>query len=314
MGTAVFIAGLLCGIAQGEASFEPTPAEQEVPALFRLAAARFPYETELLRTTDSCTVWAVRFPSPMVSPVLENNTVHAEYFRPTTSGRHPGVVVLHILGADFALSRFMAARLADGGAAALFVKLPYYGERRPAGDEHRFFSSDVGRSLGAMVQGVGDIRRAAAWLAGRPEIDPDRLGVAGISLGGSMSALAASADPTLNQAALLLAGGDLAEILWSMPEAKRFRDVYRAAGGTKAQLAFLTRRYDPLTYAHRLKGKKVMMVAGSVDETIPPRCVRALWEAAGRPPLRWIDCGHYSAVGYLLPEIRRTVAFFADGR
>ncbi len=50
--------------------------------------------------------------------------------------------MLHILGADFALSRYLAARLADRGVAAMFVKLPYYGERRPAGDK-RFLSPDI---------------------------------------------------------------------------------------------------------------------------------------------------------------------------
>ena len=36
-----------------------------------------------------------------------------------------------------------------------------------------------------------------------------------------------------------------------------------------------------------------------------------MWEAAGRPEIHWCDCGHYSAVGYLLPGIRQTVDFFA---
>ena len=53
------------------------------------------------------------------------------------------------------------------------------------------------------------------------------------------------------------------------------------------------------------------MMAGKVDEVVPPACARAFWEAAGRPPIRWYDCGHYSAVGFLLPGIRRTVDFFA---
>jgi hypothetical protein len=44
---------------------------------------------------------------------------------------------------------------------------------------------------------------------------------------------------------------------------------------------------------------------------IPPACTRALWSAAGRPPLVWYDCGHYSAVAYLLPAVRTTVDFFA---
>ena len=75
-----------------------------------------------------------------------------------------------------------------------------------------------------MRQGVCDVRRAVAWLASRPEIDPNRLGVTGISLGGIVSSVAAAVDPTLNRGAFLLAGGDLAQILWEMPEAARYRD------------------------------------------------------------------------------------------
>ena len=53
------------------------------------------------------------------------------------------------------------------------------------------------------------------------------------------------------------------------------------------------------------------MMAGNVDEVVPPSSARALWEASGRPPIRWFDCGHYSAAGYLLPAIREAVDFFA---
>ena len=53
------------------------------------------------------------------------------------------------------------------------------------------------------------------------------------------------------------------------------------------------------------------MIAGKVDEVVPPASTLLLWEAAGRPTIHWCDCGHYSAVGYLLPGIRKTVDFFA---
>ena len=128
------------------------------------------------------------------------------------------MVVLHILGADFALSRYYAARLADRGVAALFLKLPYYGERRPTAGNQRFLSTDIGRSTLSMRQGVCDVRRAAAWLATRPEVDPAKLGVTGISLGGITSALAAAIDPAINRGVFLLAGGGLDEILWEMDE------------------------------------------------------------------------------------------------
>ncbi|WP_406696739.1 alpha/beta hydrolase family protein [Singulisphaera sp. Ch08] len=303
----------LGGVERGEASFQPTSAEADVPELFRLTAARFPYERELIRTEASYSVFAVRFPSPITTPDPENNTVHAEYFCPAGSVRRPAVVVLHILGADFALSRYLAARLAQRGVASLFVKLPYYGERRPAGTEKRFLSGDMDRSLLSMRQGVCDVRRATAWLAGRPEVDSKQLGVTGISLGGIVASLSAAIDPTIKQAALLLAGGDLARILWEMPEAEaaKYRDLWLKSGRTQADFKTMTTPFDPLTYAHRLIGKRLFMMAGNVDEVIPPASTKALWEAAGRPRIEWFDCGHYSAVGFLLPAIRETVDFFA---
>lgn len=302
----------------GDFRFQPGPAEADVPAAFRLTAATFHYDLELLRTTPSLRVSAVRFPSPVDSPDPENNIVHAELFEPTNPPPQggAGVVVLHILGADFALSRYLAARMADRGITALFVKLPYYGERRPArlGDGKKFLSADIERSTLAMRQGICDVRRAAAWLAKRPGVDPDRLGIAGISLGGIVGSVAAAVDPSLNHAALLLAGGDLARILWEMPEseAARARQSWIDSGRTLADLEKLCRPYDPLTHAARLQGKKVLMFAGRADEVVPPACSKALWEKAGRPEIEWLDCGHYSAAGLLLPAFRRTVDFFAD--
>src|SRR5690606_19907171 len=111
---------------RGEVAFDPGPDEASVPERFRLDAARFPFELTPIRLTPGYSVSSLTFPSPIASPDPANNIVHAEYFRPARPGKHPAAIVLHILGADFALSRYMAARLADQGVAALFVKLPYY--------------------------------------------------------------------------------------------------------------------------------------------------------------------------------------------
>ncbi len=303
------------GIERGEVAFRPGPDEMSVPERFRLEPAVFRYELEPVLATSTYTVSRLRFPSPVVTGDPENNVVHAEYFSPIGHpGKRPAVVVLHILGADFPLSRYMAARLADRGVAALFVKLPYYGERRPAAgglDSRRFLSSDIERTVTAMRQGVCDVRRAAAWLASRDEVAPGRLGVTGISLGGIVTSIVAAVDPSIHDGAFILAGGDLSRILWEMPEGRPFRARWIAAGRTRADLKALTDPFDPLAYASGLKSKRVFMMAGTVDEVIPPDSARALWEAAGRPTIVWYDCGHYSAAGFLLPAIRRTVNFFA---
>ena len=168
------------GIERGEVAFRPGPEESSVPERFRLEPATFTYELEPVLETPRYTVSRLRFPSPITTADPENNIVHAEYFCPVGPDRErPGVVVLHILGADFPLSRYMAARLADRGVAALFVKLPYYGERRPASgglDAKRFLSSDIERTVTAMRQGICDVRRASAWLASRQEVDPQSAG------------------------------------------------------------------------------------------------------------------------------------------
>ncbi len=303
-------------VERGEVVFRPGPEESSVPERFRLEPATFTYELEPVLSTPKYQVSRLRFASPITTPDPENNVVHAEYFAPSGAGpKRPAVIVLHILGADFPLSRYMAARLADRGVAALFVKLPYYGERRPlaAGQKaKRFLSEDIERTVSSMRQGICDVRRAACWLAQRPEVNVKRLGVAGISLGGIVSSVVAAVDPSIQQGAFLLAGGDLSRILWEMPEGAAYRAAWIRSGRTLADLKILTDPFEPLAYASRLARKRVLMIAGNVDEVIPPSSARALWEAAGRPTIRWYDCGHYSAVGFLLPGIRDTVDFFAD--
>jgi dienelactone hydrolase len=306
-------------LEKGEVTFRPSAQESAVPERFRMAGSTFSYELEPMLSTRNYTVSKLRFPSLIETPDVENNTVHAEYFAPIGFGPgRPGVIVLHILGADFPLSRYMAARMADRGIAALFVKLPYYGERRPPGTNgaipsKRLVSADIERTMTAMRQAVLDVRRAGCWLAAQPNVDPARIGVSGISLGGIVSALSAAVDPAIKQGAFLLAGGDLSTVLWEMPEGAPFRKVWIDSGRTKADLKKLTDPFDPLTYASGLAGKRMLFIAGKVDEVIPPACTKLLWEAAGKPPITWYDCGHYSSVGFLLPGIRRTVEFF-EGR
>ena len=175
----LLLASALClgtgEIERGQVAFRPGPEESSVPERFRLQSAEFTYELEPVLETPGYTVSRLRFPSPVTTADPENNVVHAEYFCPVgPRPKGPGVIVLHILGADFPLSRYMAARLADRGVAALFVKLPYYGERRPAAgglNSRRFLSADIERTVTAMRQGVCDVRRAATWLADRPDVD-----------------------------------------------------------------------------------------------------------------------------------------------
>jgi dipeptidyl aminopeptidase/acylaminoacyl peptidase len=163
-----------------------------------------------------------------------------------------------------------------------------------------------------MRQGVCDVRRGICWLANRSDINPERLGVAGISLGGIVAAVSVAIDPAVRDGVFLLAGGDLSRVLWGMAETAKFRESWQASGRSIVDLKVLTDPFDPLTYADRLVGKRLLMIAGKIDEVVPPESTELLWNAAGRPPIQWYDCGHYSAIGFLLPGIRQTVNFLAE--
>src|SRR5262245_13401647 len=299
--------------SRGIVQFEPVDGEKQVPEHFRLPAHEFEFQSRPVRAGMKFRMLRVTFPSPVKTEIVENNTVHGEYFQPSGSGPYPACVVLHILGGDFLLAETVAAHLARQGVAALFIKMPYYGPRRSKNSPKRMLSEDPRETVAGMTQAVLDIRRATAWLAARSEVDAARLGITGISLGGVMSALAASGEPRLTNVAIVLGGGNFAELLWAneTERAQKFREKWLAEGGTRESFAEVVARIDPATHGHLLKGRRVLMIEAKNDEVIPPTSATALWESIGREPdLVWLDAGHYSAIRYLPQELVRLDKFF----
>ncbi|MEX0678290.1 MAG: alpha/beta hydrolase family protein [Pirellulales bacterium] len=295
----------------GVVEFVPVGDESALPEQFRLKRHTFRYQQRPLPTLGKVmTVSKVTFPSPVVTPHPNNNTVHCEYFCPTAAGPKPGVVVLHILGGDFDLARLFCRAMATRGVAALFLKMPYYGERRQEGSPARMVSMDPYETARGMTQAALDIRQAAGWLAAQQEIDDKQIGVLGISLGGITAALAAGIEPRLTKACLILAGGDMGEVAWQSTEMTELREHWTAAGHTKEELFEVLRPVDPVTYARPVPGRKILMLNASRDEVVPPACTRALWRAFGEPEIVWWDAGHFTAVRYLFSGAARAVEFF----
>ena len=293
--------------------FAPAQNESDVPEHFRLKPHHFDAEAELLRVSGPLRMISVTFPSPVKSDLPENNTVYGEYFQPAGPGPFPGVVVLHILGGEFPLSQTVASSLARAKVAALFIKMPYYGERRSPDSPRRMISRNPRETAEGMTQAVLDVRRAGAWLAARPEVDKQRLGVTGISLGGIMSALSAAGEPRFRKVAIYLGGGKLGENLWGMQhrDADAFRDEWLKAGETRESFLKLLEPVDPATHGRLLKDRDVLMVNAKTDEIIPHAATMALWDSIGtKPELVWLDAGHITAASYLPGEMVRLQRFF----
>ena len=255
------------------------------------------------------TVYDLTFPSPVTSSVAENNTVHAQYFVPagkSAKDKLPAVIVLDIMQGNQFVSRGEAMWLAQNGVAALVVVLPHYGERRAPGSNARLITPDLVRTFDGIRQGVLDCRAAAAWLVARPEVDAEKLGMVGTSLGSFFAALTSANEPRVKNVCILLGGGGLVDAYYDHPRAKPVREWVDLVGG-KNFVKRLIAPFDPITYAKQLRGKNVLMIAARNDVIVPAKAAAALWEAAGKPRIVWLDSGHVTAGFYtmsMLCEVR----------
>lgn len=306
-------------IEKGTARFQPASpaAEQQVAERFRLAEHSFDYEMKKLDVQlSNYEIWDVTFPSPVVTQHQANNTIHCEYYKPAgpefAKSKRPAVIVLHILGGDFALSRLFAGTIAQTGTAALFVKMPYYGPRRAPGAPQRMISANPEETIAGMTQAVLDIRQATGFLMSRPEINADELGIFGISLGGITGSLAAASEPRLKNLCLLLAGGDLGKIAWEAREFRRERDKLVAMGAQLEDFRAAVKEIEPLNHVANCKGRRILMLNAASDEVVPKACTEALWLALDKPELHWFSGGHYSVFRHILVARAKVQEFFAD--
>jgi cephalosporin-C deacetylase-like acetyl esterase len=289
-----------------ECRFAPaSDGKNSVPERYRLPAQTFEYRlTRRLELRHSgVSVYDLTFPSPVKSSVPENNTVHAEYFVPTrASSEHPvpGVIILDILDGRAMVSRGEAVWLAQHGVASLFVYMAHYGPRRPPGSHVRFLSTNLEHSLNSVRQTVLDCRLATAWLASRPEVDGDKLGLVGTSLGSLIGANVAAAEPLLKNVCLVLPAGGLVDAFYDHPRAKPYLPLIEVLGGRET-LKKMIAPADPLTYAEQLKEKHLLMIAASRDDVLPPSSAEARWAATGKQKILWCDATHVGAAAVAIP-------------
>ena len=156
------------------------------------------------------------------------------------------------------------------GIATLSIDLPLHGERA---DPFELRSVRDPFELAARWRtAIEEARLALRFLAARREIDRERLGLVGYSLGSYLSLAVAERDGAA-RAVVLAAGGDLPDF----PLAQLIRSVA-----------------DPLRGVRALAGRPLLMVHGRRDQTILPAQADRLFAAANEPKeIQWWDAGHY---------------------
>jgi alpha-beta hydrolase superfamily lysophospholipase len=120
-------------------------------------------------------------------------TIAATWYEPS-SRPAPAVILVHMLQRSRRDWENLASRLASSGIGALAIDLRGHGES--------FYgrSADETADFSAMVQ---DLRGARRYLAARADVVPDRIGIAGASIGANLAVLEAAGDTAIASIALL---------------------------------------------------------------------------------------------------------------
>lgn len=314
----VGMVALSIGAAWGQVT-SSVPDVVSVPAEKSYTGSAFSCERTLRVRNHRHEVYDVRYPSPVVSPHEENNTVPGELYLPTgmqAGQRHPAVVCLHIIHDNFDLERMLCTRLAQSGVIALFFKQPYYGERGGKVGK-AMLATGSAIFMGGLEQGLQDARRAVDILSALPEVDPAHIGITGISMGAIQSASVCGMEPRIHKAFLTLGGCDIRKIVTTAHETRRMRAFIEGLPQAEQDRVWACiDRLDPIHAAGALRrlaeGGNLRMVCAAQDEVVPPECGRRLAEAAGfADRVTWLPgMGHYTAMAGFPQIMTDVVGFF----
>jgi hypothetical protein len=245
----------------------------------------------------------LRFPSALVTPHLENNTVVGRWFPAEgesplgkRKGRGRAVVVMSQWNSDSEGHIGLSKLLARFGVSALRISLPYHDARMPPELTRADYivSSNIVRTVQVCRQAVLDARRAVAWLASQGF---DRIGILGTSLGSCLALLTSAHEPLIRAQALNHVSPWFADVVWRGLSTRHVR-----AGLNNHidldRLRALWRPIAPFEYLERIRDKRTLLVYAKYDLTFPVDLSEFLVNEFRNRQLPHevfaLRCGHYS--------------------
>lgn len=191
--------------------------------------------------------------------------------RPLILVGHPGTLDK---SSDYVL--WPAEQWVARGAICATIDQAGHGERarRPVSMED--FQRWPMRRLDQTLQTVVDWMRTLDYLSQRPQIDAERVGFVGFSMGGMRGAPFVGLDQRVKAASFCISGAT----------------TLSSSSGPAAELANVLT--DPGRYAPMMAGRAVQVVAGEYDDLITPEATQRFYDQLSDPrDLVWLPCGHW---------------------
>jgi dienelactone hydrolase len=284
--------------------------------------------TSLNKKTSSWISYSIQFPAGIKTNYIEDNCVKGEYYHPQGVHSAPLVILVHGMGDLSAIPcRLLVRALAKRKIACFVLYLVTHSVRVPAFMKNRIDVLNTDEWFEVYQLSVTDIRQIIDWASKHPEIDPNKVAIFGISLGGFLSAIAMGVDKRIKAGVIVVSGGN-AEKMARLTKNKTYRiqrseaeyqQIQKRYSDYLAEVAekgfenvipprqsFLT---DPLTYASYLRERPVLMLNAARDKYIPKDTTLDFWQACGKPMIKWFPTGH-SSIWLFYPAIQKqTLAF-----
>jgi dienelactone hydrolase len=313
------------GDAQESQSFEAAPP-------FRYSKTDVPF-TNHVDGTGALPTYELRLiEMPSIGDSGQpDNLVTAKYYRSTLPGSHPLVIVLPIWGTFTYPPRKISSsvqRQSNGAVHVLYVQgdnyLADWSGIAAATDESKFFElwhQAVERQRVTIV----DVRRLIDWAERRPEIDPDRIGLIGFSLGAVVAGTIATQESRLAATVSVMGGSHLHSIIATCDGKRATRVQTRAAESfgwdreeLEARLEPITSVLDPANYPDRVDPRRVLIIEANRDLCVPESAREDLWLALGKPERISMNYDHAPAFYSFTPLgfnwMRRRIWDFLEAR
>jgi hypothetical protein len=244
-----------------------------------------------------------------------SHTVWARHVKPPGSEGRPRLLYLHGFMQpetpieELGLVATLAWRL---GVEILQVQPPYHGRRKPRfallhGD--RYWTADLVRSIESLRQSLLDARTALTWLL---EQDARPVGVAGLSLGGTLAAALTCLEERFAYSIPMIAHMDLGATLADAPVLETMRRELRRFGWEPEEFGRFMDRIGWNGMLPLLPPERILLLAAADDRFFRPELVRDLWRRWGEPRIEWYPTSH---IGFVtrLPRASAVMREFVDG-
>ena len=284
----------------------PTQRSAEMLEYYSYPKQQIDAKVEKIGEKKRYVVERIEFPSAL--NVFNTENIKIDFYIQKKPGKFPTILILPISGGiDFSVRGFAKLFASnDFNCAVVHNRHADLDDTESAEEVEDYFR-----------QTVLDNRQILDYLVEREEVDSDKLGCLGLSLGGIRASIVAGVDERLKCTVIGLAGGSIADInlLTDKKEIREYKEKLIEMG-ISSELIYselsdkvLT---DPLRLAQYTDAREVLMFTAMFDRIVPRKCCDQLWKAMGKPEVVYLLSGHYSSFLYLPYAELKSLSFFKE--